>query len=338
MSTSKRERRRAQLAEDRRKANAGLKELREHQEELENQKDEAVDCRSQVLTDHFKKSEANLGKAETIDQALLDAQIFSRLGEYSKRQAAQLQTGLQTYDVKTFTESLVLIMKGGPADEEDPECNAESGVTLNFEDLGNSVWHCWKTIPSIEFMYGNAPEEEEAKARQKKVKKAKKGTVAVKPCEIQSNEVEQTETDRQVAEMTKELERRQECNYWVFVIDPNSFTRSIENVFHSSFLVKDMLAALDLKIEPPKIRYIDPAEKKRAEEGSEENAGFQRHGQFIMGFDRNIWKEVIRKYRIRRCILPSRPRKESIDPQLQRLNALAAEYGEEAKEEDTAAF
>lgn len=317
------------ILERRRKANIVIKQLREHQEEVENQKDEAIDCRSEVLKDHFKKSEANLGKSETVDQALLDAQIFHQLGEYSKRQAAQLQTGLQTYDVKTYTDNLVLLMQD--ANEDALEGPGESATVLNFHDLGNSVWQCWLTIPSIDFMHGNGLVGEVTRAEKKKVRRAKKGVIAVKPSELKSHEVEQTETDRQVAEMRKELAKRKQCNYWIFVIDPNSYTRSIENVFHSSFLVKDTLAALDLKMEPPMIRYLDPEKRREAGAGDETGAAAQKHSQFILGFDRNVWHEVTNKYNIRRCLLPSKPLPDRNDVQLQRLRQLEAE-------EQTASF
>lgn len=328
-----------QLREDRRKAKIVIKELREHQQEVELQKDEAVDCRSGVLTEHFKKAEANLNKSNTIDQALIDAQIFSRLGQFSKQQAAQLQTGLQRYDVKTYTDHLVHYMRrdshgrlDGSRVTEDDDTPDETNA-INFIQLGESVKDCKTAVPGIDFMHGNAPVENVVPvAERKKAMRVRKGKITVKPNELKSHEIDQTETDRQVAEMKKELERRKQCNYWIFVIDPESFTRSIENIFHSSFLIKDRLAALDLKLDPPMIRHMDSRDRRQGDNGGEGGSANDRQSQFIMGFDRNVWQEMITKHKIRKCILPSKVRADTrMDEQMRRLTDMQ-------REQETAAF
>lgn len=299
-----------QRREEQRQAKLVIKQLRQHQHQLEAEKDEAVNCRSQVLADHFKKAENNLTKASTADQALLDAQIFLRLGEYSKKQAAQLQMGLQTFDVKTFTDNLVVFMRSGSGEGEVEQIS--ENPTLDFAKLGHSVWHCQRKVAGVDFMLGNEPLENVAPvAERKKAKRVKKGAVAVKPDDLKSGEVQQTETDRQVAEMKRELARRKQCNFWLFVIDPNSFARSIENIFHSSFLVKDRLASIDFKVEPPVIRYIDPRETETG--GHRPRAGPQKQSEFIMGFSHNMYLEMIKKHHIRQCILPPRRRQPGVD-------------------------
>eukprot|EP00177_Eucheuma_denticulatum_P008766 GFKZ01015919.1.p1 GENE.GFKZ01015919.1~~GFKZ01015919.1.p1 ORF type:complete len:324 (+),score=55.00 GFKZ01015919.1:303-1274(+) len=295
-SPSEEDTRRAQQ----RRAKIVIKELRQHQQKVEDQKDEAVDCRSQVLTDHFRQAESNLHKATTADQALLDAQIFRRLGEFSKRQAAQLQMGLQSFDVKTFTDNLVLFMRSGT---EQSGLEEEDGTPiLNFAKLGDSVWNCSKKVPGMDFMLGNEPAESlAAVGKQKRTGRTRKAGIAVKPDDLKNGEVQQTETDREVAEMKRELQRRRQCNFWSFVIDPNSFARSIENIFHSSFLVKDGHASINLRVEPPLIKYIGKRDQSKK---SAENDGSRDQSEFILGFSHSVFLEMVSKYDIQQCILP----------------------------------
>lgn len=315
-----------QRRREQRRAKLIIKELRQHQHQLEAEKDDAVNCRSEVLTDHFKKAEKNFSKASTADQALLDAQIFCRLGEYSKKQAAQLQIGLQTFDVKTFTDTLVLFMRSGGGEGQVEEVS--ENPTLDFAKLGHSVWHCQRKVADVDFMLGNEPVENAVPAAErKKVRRVKKGTVAVKPDDLKTGEVQQTETDLQVAEMKRELAKRKRCNYWLFVIDPDSFSRSIENIFHSSFLVKDRLASIDFKVEPPMIRYVDPRETEGG--ADQQRVGPQKQSEFIMGFSHNMFLELIKKHQIRKCILPAR-RKQSNANMYGRGGKMGEEYGEQA--------
>lgn len=308
--------------ENRKRATIILKQLREHQQEVEADKEEATDVRSEALAHHFERAAQNLKKTKTADQALVDAQIFHKLGIYSKRQAEQLQSGLRTYDIKTFTDNLIAKLRHANAEKYDDEEGKLQQVSVNFLDIGRSVFTRWKIKPSQDVMYGNAPRDEVKKVRErKKVERIKKGGPTTRPNELRPTDLEETETDKQVAEMKRELQRRRSCNYWLFVIDPNSFPRSVENVFHSSFLVKEKFASLDLKSDnDPSIRYVDPnaAETTDTTQDGDANDNDISNSQFIMGFDRNVWQEMIRKHNIRKCLFPPKQRTGE-DAQLRRL-------------------
>eukprot|EP00178_Gracilaria_changii_P027922 TRINITY_DN931_c0_g1_i1.p5 TRINITY_DN931_c0_g1~~TRINITY_DN931_c0_g1_i1.p5 ORF type:complete len:336 (+),score=68.67 TRINITY_DN931_c0_g1_i1:1199-2206(+) len=329
-----------EAVENRRKATIILKELREHQQQVDADKEEATDLRSEALKEHFIKAAKNLEKAKTADQALVDAQIFHKLGVYSKRQAEQLQTGLRTYDIKTFTDNLIAKLRRANAEKYDEEDEQSQQISVNFLDIGRSVFDRWRTVHFPDTHFGNEPKEEVRKARERlKPDRIKTGGPATKPNQLKPTDLEETETDKQVAEMKRELQRRKRCNFWLFVIDPKSFPRSVENVFHSSFLVKEKFASLDLKSEnEPMIRYLDPMadevdERAKQMNGNEEEIN---NSQFIMGFDRNMWQEMIRKHNIRRCLFPPKKRM-SADAQLRQLQAYE-EDGDIDEEMDSATF
>ncbi|CAN8064564.1 unnamed protein product [Agarophyton chilense] len=322
-----------EAVENRRKATIILKELREHQQQVEADKEEATDLRSETLNEHFEKAAKNLEKAKTADQALVDAQIFHKLGVYSKRQAEQLQTGLRTYDIKTFTDNLIAKLRRANAEKYGEEEEQAQNVSVNFLDIGRSVFDRWKTVHFQDSHFGNAPKEVVKKVgERKRPERIRKGGPATKPNELRPTDMEETETDKQVAEMKRELQRRKRCNFWLFVIDPKSFPRSVENVFHSSFLVKEKFAALDMKSEAePTIRYVDPMademdDEEHEKRGAEEYIG---NSQFIMGFDRNLWQEIIRKHNIRKCLFPPKKRMNE-DEQYRQLQAYEQEEMESA--------
>lgn len=313
----------------RRKEKLVVKELREHQEELEEQKADAIDCRSNVLATHFQRAAQQLPSVDRADQALIDAQIFHKLGVYSKRQADQLQTGLRTYDLKSYTDNLIVHMRRLQRRRESENEEDDEDIALNFYNIGRHVWSRWKRAPAMSFMYGNAPADESTKGMErKKPRRIKKGTNAVKPSEMHAAEMEQTETDKQVAEMKRELKKRGKCNFWKFVIDPNEqrgFTRSIENIFHSSFLIKENIALLDLQNErEPTIMYVE----RHANDGDGGGEGVRKNAQHIMGFDMEEWQRVIHEFNITECVFPSKTI-ESMEEQREQLGQMGL-----AEEED----
>lgn len=287
--------------EKRRKTKLVLKQLRQHQQEVEDDKDNAVDCRSDALHAHFQQASKNIEKCTTVDQALVDAQTFRKLGEYTQNQANQLQSTIHALSVKSFIDCLVENINTAGASGTGSE---NSEFAIDFVKLGQSVAKHYRTIPSLDFMFGNEPKEEAAFPIERKSRQVKKGKNAVKPSELRTEDIEQTETDKQVAIMKKELENRRQCNFWLFVIDPNDFSRSVENIFHSSFLIKDSWAQLDLKSDPPMIKYQNPEENDPGYANGSDSPDRVSNSEYILELDHVIWKEMIEKYDIRHCILP----------------------------------
>ncbi len=287
----------AQVRKDRQQAKVVLKEFREHLDELDRDKEKALDCRSPVLSTHFEKAAANLNKACTVDQAYVDAQIFHKLGDYARRQAAQLRTGLCNYDVNSFVDAFVLSSQKAKTSLAPDEENAP--MVINFHEIGESVQNNWKTVPMVDFMLGNEPSEEtESVPQRRKPQRVKKGLVVTKPKEVVSGETDLTETDKLVRRMKRELRKQGKINFWDFVVDPDEdvgYARTVENIFHFSFLIKDMNAILDLRSQPPTVEYSDPQ--------SDNMANGAPKSEIILSFDFEAWKNVIHKYKIRSCLL-----------------------------------
>lgn len=286
--------------DDRRRANVIKRQLREHQRQVDDDKDDAIDSDSEALGRHFEQANSNLEKSRTVDQHLVDAQIFHKLGVYTKKAAEKLHTGLRTYDAKSIVDHLCVHMQRENARRN--EALDDDELSMDVVRFGDSLFGMFRTMPGSDFMMGNEPKEAVPTAERKARSSRKTKGKAVKPSEIRKEDVQQTETDKQVAAMKRELQAREKCNFWEFVIDPNDFVRSVENVFHSAFLVKDSWAELDLKSDPPMIQYRDPDAQRTS--GGEDGAEGIQKSQYIMEFDPAIWQENIRKYNISTCILP----------------------------------
>jgi non-structural maintenance of chromosomes element 4 len=304
--------RRQLLQTEKQRAKKVIKELREHIETLDENKDEVLNPRSSALASHFLRAEENVRKAKTVDQALIDAQIFAKLSDFSRRQAAQLQSGLKQYDARSFVDRLAQIMQqsrnGDDDDDDDDELDTQNKhPELDLHTLGRNIWNRYRTFPSMHFMYGNSEVQPRVVKAKKSGKRVKKGAAAVKPKEMTEEAgAEVGEADQQIKEMKELLQKHGEHNFWTFVVDPASFTRSIENIFHSSFLVKEGHAKLNLSAEPPMITFN--LVRKDGESGSSAEAQareFEENSQYIMRFDFNLWRTVVEKYNISSCMLPS---------------------------------
>mmetsp|Transcript_790 Transcript_790/g.1972 ORF Transcript_790/g.1972 Transcript_790/m.1972 type:complete len:134 (+) Transcript_790:595-996(+) len=95
-------------------------------------------------------------------------------------------------------------------------------------------------------------------------------TFAAKPEEVtQGDSGEKTVADKRIETMDSTLRKEKNVSLYDIAVDQGSFSKSVENLFYFSFLVKDGRA----RVAADKIGYqatsIDPAERARQSTGEE---------------------------------------------------------------------
>lgn len=131
------------------------------------------------------------------------------------------------------------------------------------------------------------------------------GPVA-KPVVMRTDEVavSANETTAQVKEINKRLMQvggREGVNLFRFVINPHSFSDTVENLFYVSFLIRDGLAALDTENEKdePMLFSCESATKEDHDNGV-------RRRQIVLELDMPVWRQLIEEYDIRTSMIESR--------------------------------
>lgn len=308
----------AQTDEQRRaekvKAKKLTSELRSHLEELEEIDEDNLDPLSNNLEEHFIRSDEQGKKGFTVEHALLDATIFHKLSVYSKQQAAKLQTGLKEYDVKSFVDRLRLSMQSEDEEEE------EEAPVLDLTLLGSQVYRYFKATPGIDFMLG----QDNFDGEKKKVKRPPKQKEAIqpkqatqRPDEVTEDTGGKTETDKEIEHLYATLKKKgPTVEFYKFLVDPGSFTRTIENIFHVSFLIKEGRAQLNMRKSRPTLTI---KELKVDKNGVVIDDDVPESAQMIMRFDQNTFEKVIQEHNITTCALK---RRHSTEPATQTQGAV----------------
>ncbi|XP_058507727.1 non-structural maintenance of chromosomes element 4 homolog A [Solea solea] len=232
-------------------------------------------------------------------EAALDAQLLVLATDLGKEKASQMLAEGSAFDTSTFAERLLSFMGLNRLEEDEDENNG--GTADGY--LPPDAWHklarraecCFRTAPSFHFMRGSfhaePPPPKQKIARQSKApsKQAKR----VMPTQLKKlDECQQEATEKEVERILAYLRGYHEDDptspilYYEFVIDPNSFSRTVENIFHTSFLVRDGLARLYL--DDDKLPCIAPVA-----EGDVEAGGSSNRQQCIISICPQMWKELI---------------------------------------------
>eukprot|EP01080_Neovahlkampfia_damariscottae_P009119 gene9119-1209_t len=204
----------------------------------------------------------------------LDAQLLKKLGEYQVEQSSKLHVG-QQFDSNQFLEKLRIKYSNHQQD-------------VDWTKLGGDVSKHFSKTPQITFMHGPLKVEPKEIKKREKRKRFTQGE-AINPDEVSQVTKEKNETTRKVKEIHKKIKKEaqntDEIPFLNIAIDPNSFTKSIENIFHMGFLVKDGM--LTLKSDDDKMVC-----ELTGEESVEDKKKAGGNKQCILKLDLETWKRL----------------------------------------------
>ena len=127
---------------------------------------------------------------------------------------------------------------------------------------------------------------------------------------VQANDIsgnEEHNTAHMVKNVYKTFVQKKDdagVNFFKFFINPNSFAQSIENLFFTSFLIKDARLKLYLNDEGiPIVQTVNPQEY----EVSQLNPSNGESNHHIATFDYKTWQGLIKRFNITESYLDTRP-------------------------------
>jgi hypothetical protein len=141
-------------------------------------------------------------------------------------------------------------------------------------------------------------------------------------------DMDKVETRAQVNDMHELLQsvkdQNKAFNMFEFTINPNSFSQTIENLFHLSFLVKDGLAStaeIDRSNSIPLVKVSKPPTTQNQEAGL-----LERRQQCVVAFDSDAFDKLTKGLKIKQTLVKNRDPKEREERRRKELEKLNAEF------------
>ncbi|XP_068710031.1 non-structural maintenance of chromosomes element 4 homolog A-like [Montipora capricornis] len=265
------------------------------------------------------KAEKLFGGVRSTREAVYDSHFLVLASNLGSQQAQQLQTHLVTFNHDTFVQKLITFMggrniteiSGQDEEEDDDEMSAarqRPPARLDWKKLGHKACVAFHRTPSIDFMFGPLsmePPPQRTKQARERPRDRPDLSQKVTPNQLEKVEAEGEATTKEVDRLHKILYEKTVSGEDVipvclfkFIINPHSFGKTVENLFHLSFLVRDGRAEISLDEENglPLVSYVEMSSE-------EEKTGKK---QVVVNISLAQYKEIIKTFNITRPMIPPR--------------------------------
>ncbi|CAL1578206.1 unnamed protein product [Knipowitschia caucasica] len=279
---------------------------------VQQNRDHMLNPSNNMLTEVLEEANNLFKDVRQTREAALDAQLIVVATDLGKEKASQLFSEGAAFDPSAFAENLLSFMglnrlEGG---EHEPQNGGDGYLPSDAWDrLARRAETCFRTAPTFHYMLGSFhAEPPPPKQRiERQVRAPNKEAKRNMPTQLKKmEESHQEATEKEVERILGYLKSYHQddpttpISYYEFVVDPNSFSRTVENMFHMSFLIRDGLAGMYL--DEDKLPCIAPVEEGMDGEGSSQK-------QCVISITIDTWKELIEAFDISEAMI--RPLSES---------------------------
>ncbi|NXF84534.1 NSE4A protein, partial [Sclerurus mexicanus] len=256
-------------------------------------REEMLSSKSNRLTEALEEANKLFDGVCRAREAVLDAQFLVLASNLGKEKANELHSEMTAFDSATFAEDLLTTMGINRTEIEENE--SEPGGFLPsdaWEKVGEEALKHFRRAPTFHYMLGSFKSDPPvAKQRIERQKKASRGEAKrAMPAQLKKMEEsheEATEIERILGILQTLFENDPDTpiSFFDFVIDPNSFARTVENMFHVSFLIRDGLA--EIKLDDDELPVIEPTKSRKGVEYNQESGA---RNQVVMSLTQQEWK------------------------------------------------
>ena len=215
-----------------------LSELDHHEEELKQPENKHV-------VGYMKAAQVLFPQIKSPKPLCLDAKVTNRVSVIVREQGHQMSSNILNYNLEEYTAKILQKL------EVQPGTKMRSRSFLKF---GEIISYKFGRSPALTYLYGAVPSqpaesEKEKPARRERAREPK--TALKETCTLDINQNSKTGqldgTEHIVEKVMGYLIRqfkkngRKPVDYFQFILDAESFSKTIENMFHVSFLVNILL-------------------------------------------------------------------------------------------------
>lgn len=312
------------------------KKYRKMREEMLENRLECVDPKSNRIEAMMEKIERTYNCVKKPREAVSDSIVLQEIAVLGQERIKNLHCAFRSFSNIEFMDKLKVYMSehslvenlkqriSSDEDIESEENETQSQQRSNsgakkyvltkpiISKFGTNAMSYFRISPKPKFLIGTLEKElklsKKAIVRQKRqrnddeIVKTKIKELNVNSEEETNNTVQETERIHKIlSKYFKRSKGRALCLY-EFMINPNSFSRTIENIFYISFLIKDGFAKIYL--DEDQLPVIVPVSDEQKTQANNASGSKSINIQSMISLNKIQWKELIEVFEIENAIIP----------------------------------
>ena len=275
-------------------------EIQQKTKEAENVSDI---CKSvKVLSEQIQRQDKYYKSGGVNELMTLDAKAISENTSITARLVKNLQTDSKQFDSTEFAEKLLTALNVNQIDDRSDPNDTFRVDIIDWVEFGRNLCQFHRVLPKLDFIHGSfdssnqTPQQKQSKPRVQHPKPVLSEQTQATQIDPNSKTTEDS-TPQEVELILKTVKKLEAKNsslpFIDVIVNPNSMPETVENIFHSSFLVKDGLArVLPDEDGLPSIASIDNSDVVVAEP--------EKGLQSVFSFSMKDWKYWIERFDIKK--------------------------------------
>ncbi|XP_060027128.1 non-structural maintenance of chromosomes element 4 homolog A isoform X2 [Erinaceus europaeus] len=283
--------------------------------ELSGENREDILNASDKLTEVLEEANNLFNGVSRAREAVLDAQFLVLASDLGKEKAKQLRSDLNSFDMLRYVETLLTHMGVNPLEAEELIRDEDSSdfefiVYDSWKISGQTAENTFNKTHTFHFLLGSvqgeAPIPKPRTDRPRRV--AAPEEQRAMPAQLKRmEESHQEATEKEVERILGLLQTyfREDpdtpMSFFDFVIDPHSFPRTVENIFHVSFIIRDGFARI--RLDQDRLPIIEPININEESQGMDQNT--QMRNQGIIALSYRDWEDIVKTFEISEPVITS---------------------------------
>lgn len=244
-------------------------------------------------TSIIQKADEVVKKSKCSSTAYLDAQILHTTALMYKNCVERMDSRLSEFKANDFADNILAYVSSK---------SSEKNVWKSIEEVASLAF---RNAPGCTWLYGAIDVEvQQVPQRERRKKENLIDAPVKKPDKVKSVEKTDEDLDLHMQAGMKlilkwERSNKEPLQFWHFVLNPDSFSETIENIFFVSHLVKEKLVYVGLDREGlPVIKAI----RKEQSVSSSNSSSIP----VAVTLDPEQWKSLIKTFGITKSMFPTR--------------------------------
>nr|XP_045007498.1 EP300-interacting inhibitor of differentiation 3 isoform X2 [Jaculus jaculus] len=299
-----------ELTVDREKCRHIRRQYRQLIYTVQQHREDIVNTASDTLTEALEEANVLFDGVSRTREAALDAQFLVLASDLGKEKAKQLNSDMNSFNYVAFCDLLFSFVGLNWIEDEFEELSdCGDSVALSFWEAVHKESMCWiKQAETFHFIFGSFKAEPSTRKRRLEYKRAHKmeenGDMPTKlrKLDVHANqETTEKEVERILGLLQTYFQKYPDTpvSYFEFVIDPHSFSRTVENIFYVSFIIRDGFARI--RLDQDRLPVLEPTNINKVDEDTDASSYSRKQG--VISLSLQDWKNIVSTFEISEAMI-----------------------------------